>query len=200
MATVEVMDTKRAILGAAKQLLWRVGYEGMSPKRLLNESGAGQGSLYHHFRGKKAVAIAALEEVEREMVAEFTALIRGPADPMEAIRLFLTAPRRGGLGCRIGRLVNETAFDDFTLRAPLERFFTEIEASLSARVAEAQSSGRLDPTLDPDRLATLLTAVVQGGFALSRARRSDAPLAEACSAAWALLQRARPGRGEGGET
>lgn len=186
------VDKKRSILAAAKQLLWRVGYEAMSPKRLLMESGAGQGSLYHHFSGKKAVAVAALEDVERDVAPDLATLSDERVAPMEAIRRFLYSPRRGSLGCRFGRLVNESSFDDFTLRAPIERYFTRVEEGIEGRLREAQAKGALDPTLDPEKMAVLVSAIVQGGYALSRARRSDAPLAEAVSAGWALLERARP--------
>ena len=183
---------------AAKELLWRLGYEAMSPKRLLAESGAGQGSLYHHFSGKKAVALAALEEIEGELTAEMSALLDAPAEPMAGLRAFLLAPRRGAHGCRMGRLVNETAFDDFSLRAPLERFFAEMERRLSGKIRAAQEAGDIDPSLDAERLATVLQAAVQGGYTLSRARRDDAPLREACAGAWALLAMARPAGAETG--
>ena len=48
------MESKRdKLIEATKSLLWEVGYESMSPKTILKRSGAGQGSLYHHFEGKK---------------------------------------------------------------------------------------------------------------------------------------------------
>lgn len=188
------VDKKRRILAAAKELLWRVGFEGMSPKRLLAESGAGQGSLYHHFSGKKAVALAALEEVEKDVAEDLALLADERVAPLEAVRRFLFTPRRGALGCRFGRLVNESSFDDFTLRAPIERYFTRVEEGLAARLRQAQESGALDPALDAERLAVAVSALIQGGYVLSRARRSDAPLQEAVSAGWALLQRARPNR------
>lgn len=185
-------ETKRSILDAAKRLLWRLGYESMSPKRLMSESGAGQGSLYHHFRGKRAVAAAALDEIERELSERLRDLSDPDIDSMEALRRFLTQPRRGALGCRFGRLVNETAFDDFVLRAPIERYFSTLEERLAERIRQAQEAARLEPGLDAEATASLLVAMVQGGYVLSRARRSDAPLSEACDAGWALLSAARP--------
>ncbi len=46
-------ESKRtALIEATKALLWERGYEATSPRDMLHRSGAGQGSLYHHFSGK----------------------------------------------------------------------------------------------------------------------------------------------------
>ena len=66
------MESKREdLVAATKSLLWDLGYEAMSPKKIMRESGAGQGSLYHHFTGKMDRAVAALNEIEAEMHDDF---------------------------------------------------------------------------------------------------------------------------------
>ena len=50
------MKAKGELVKAAKKLMWERGYEGVSPRDLLDESGAGHGSLYHHFKGKLNLA------------------------------------------------------------------------------------------------------------------------------------------------
>ena len=51
-----------------------------------------------------------------------------------------------------------------------------------------QRSGKLDPTADPDGLATATLASIQGGLLLTQARRDHAPLATALDAAYANLR------------
>src|SRR6476620_565888 len=64
-----IMKAKGGLVKAAKKLMWERGYEAVSPRDLLEESGAGQGSLYHHFTGKLDLAAVALGEVSDEMCA-----------------------------------------------------------------------------------------------------------------------------------
>src|SRR5258708_30470245 len=70
----DVMKAKGELVKAAKKLMWERGYEAVSPRDLLEESGAGQGSLYHHFKGK--MDLASLREVSDEM-CEFAREIVG---------------------------------------------------------------------------------------------------------------------------
>jgi AcrR family transcriptional regulator len=81
----DVMKAKGELVKAAKKLMWERGYEATSPRDLLEESGAGQGSLYHHFKGKMDLASVALGavsdamcEVARETVGTEQAFDRLP--------------------------------------------------------------------------------------------------------------------------
>ena len=56
------MTTRDRLIQSAQELLWERGFVGMSPKTIQARSGAGQGSMYHHFKGKADLAAAAIEE------------------------------------------------------------------------------------------------------------------------------------------
>lgn len=181
-------DTKREdIIEATKSLLWQHGYESMSPRMVLDASGAGQGSLYHHFKGKKGLAIAALDEIEAEMRDSATAILTGPEPALERIHYYLTQKRDGTKGCRLGRLATERSITDEELRAPVARYFKHVEALLATVLEEAMREGALRTDVPPARLATTLVAVVQGGFLLSRIHASGRPMKEATAGAAAML-------------
>ncbi|GHO87191.1 helix-turn-helix domain-containing protein [Dictyobacter formicarum] len=59
--------TRKHLIEATKELHWERGYEAMSPRAVLERSGAGQGSLYHHFRGKAELVSTALDEIGTDM-------------------------------------------------------------------------------------------------------------------------------------
>ncbi|MEU8031330.1 helix-turn-helix domain-containing protein, partial [Streptomyces sp. NPDC049099] len=46
------MSTPERLIESTRELLWERGYVGTSPKAILERAGAGQGSMYHHFKGK----------------------------------------------------------------------------------------------------------------------------------------------------
>ena len=56
-------DSRRRLLDATAELLWECGVSGTTPQAVWERSGVGQGSYYHHFSSKTALARAALEEV-----------------------------------------------------------------------------------------------------------------------------------------
>ncbi len=188
-------DTRQALLEAAKALLWQVGFEAMSPRRLLAASGAGQGSLYHHFQGKAAVAAAALAEVEAEMIAAVDGLFAAAPDPLTAVHRFLDIPFDPLKGCRLGRLANEASIADPdgadpALRAPLERFFGHAADRIAGALDRAIAEGLLAAGTDSRTYATSLLAAVQGGFVLSRIHQDPGKMRQAVAGAHALLDAA----------
>lgn len=184
--------SRQALLDAAKALLWQIGFEAMSPRRLLAASGAGQGSLYHHFSGKADLAATALAEVAAEMAADLDRLFDTAPDPLTAVNRFLDIPFDPLKGCRLGRLANEASIADPeaadpALRAPLARFFGHAADRIAAALDQAAASGRLPPGTDSRMLATAMLAAVQGGFVLSRIHQDPEPMRQAIAGAHALL-------------
>jgi AcrR family transcriptional regulator len=64
------MDTAERLVTSAQELLWERGYVGTSPKAIQERAGAGQGSMYHHFRGKPDLALTAMRRSARELRAQ----------------------------------------------------------------------------------------------------------------------------------
>jgi AcrR family transcriptional regulator len=162
------LPARDALLQAAKSLLWECGYQAMSPRDVLARSGVGQGSLYHHFSGKQALALAALDEIAAEEIAALEAILLSDAPPLARVRDYLLRERQALRGCRLARLANESAIEEADFRRPIARFLTRIETLLEANLSAAQRGGDLPPGLDADKLAATLLAVVEGGFVMAR--------------------------------
>ncbi len=161
---------KNQIVSAAKELLLEVGYESMSPRMVLERSGAGQGSLYHHFSGKKQLAQTVLDEVADELKKEFLKIFQDhKLAPVEKLDHYLARPRKGLIGCKLGRLSNEQAFVDDQLRRPLQQFFQFALEEVRQQIALAISDGSFPADTPVDAIAHLIIAAIQGGFVLSKA-------------------------------
>lgn len=179
---------RRRLLDAAKRLLWERGFEATSPRAVLTESGVGHGSLYHHFPSKKALAEAALEETANDLIASAEAVLADPAPaPLDRVRHWLTRPRPGLRGCRLGRLAGEPEVFDAVLHAPLERYFSRVHDLVAGCLREAKALGHLPADLDDSAVATALVAVIQGGFVISRSRGDGDEINRATAGAMALL-------------
>lgn len=179
------------ILAAAKELIWERGFEAMSPRDVLDRSGAGQGSLYHHFRSKQVLAAAALAEMKAEEVAAMERIFDPALPPLDRVAAYLSRERDALRGCRMARLANEAAMQDPDLRAPIADYLERIAALIAASLAEAQARGELDPALDARQIGATLLAIVEGGFVLARVHWQPERMREVLDGASAILERLR---------
>lgn len=182
------MSNRRdSIREAAARLFWQRGYEATSPRLIQKEAGAGQGSFYHHFGSKADLANDVLSEASSAMVADARSLLTGTDSPLAALRAYLDAERDPALGCRLGRLANETALADPQLGEPVAAYFAALLELLEARLAEARKRGEIQADSDTAALAAALAAAVQGAYVLARATAEPANLRRALAGARHLL-------------
>ncbi|MBR8654851.1 TetR/AcrR family transcriptional regulator [Achromobacter sp. Marseille-Q0513] len=176
------------LIETTQALLWERGYVGTSPRAIQDRAGVGQGSMYHHFRSKAALAQAAEERSAAELIEEVRQLLDGPGDPLDRLLAYLRLERDVLKGCRIGRLAADPdVVADSSLRKPLEDTFAWITERLATLLREAQLGGRLPAGYDPQSLAATVLAVRQGGYVLARAADSTAPYEQAVEGLAALL-------------
>lgn len=182
------MDTAERLIESTRELLWERGYVGTSPKAILERSGAGQGSMYHHFKGKPDLARAALERTAERMRAEVGALLSGPGSPLERITAYLRREREVLRGCPVGRMTMDPEIIAAPeLRAPVDELFVWLRQRLAEVVAEARKEGELPAAADPATTAAAIAATLQGGYVLARAAASPEPFDRAVDGILALL-------------
>ena len=180
---------KSSLRDAAKRLLWEKGYASMSPRQILDASGAGQGSLYHHYRGKADLAADALSEIQTEMSSLVSAIFDPGKAPLDRVRDYLLLKRNGLKGCRMGRLANEAEVLELPeLREPIARYFEHVKRLIVQALKEAKSAGSINRSTDAVAIATAIVATVQGGFLLSRAQSDAEQIRLATRGALAMLE------------
>lgn len=174
------MDTQERLIRTTRELLWERGYVGTSPRVILERSGVGQGSMYHHFNGKADLALAAIRRTAEEMRAQLDAQLSGPGTAVQRITGYLTREREVLKGCPMGRLTQDpNVVADPVLRRPVEELFAWLRGRIADVVDEGRSRGELSATLDPAATAATIVAVVQGGYVLARAADSGDSFAQA---------------------
>jgi AcrR family transcriptional regulator len=184
----EQMDSSEKLLATAQELLWERGFVGTSPRAIQERAGVGQGSMYHHFPSKAALARAAMERSAAELRALAEAALSGDGSPIERIANYVLRERDVLRGCRIGRLAHDPEIvTDPVLRAPIEETFRWLCNRLSSVVKEAQIAGQIDPRRDPHATAAAIASAVQGGYVLARAAGSPEPFDNAARGILALL-------------
>ncbi|MFK0284606.1 TetR/AcrR family transcriptional regulator [Streptomyces sp. NPDC090499] len=169
------VSTSERLIESTRELLWERGYVGTSPKAILERAGAGQGSMYHHFKGKPDLALAAIRRTAQELLATAEAVLTGPGTPYERIEAYLRRERDVLRGCPIGRLTMDPdiiARDE--LRAPVDETLDRIRELIAGIVEEGREQGQFGPRVDGEEIAATVLATVQGGYVLARASGSPA--------------------------
>lgn len=181
--------TRDLLIDTMKQLLWERGYDATSPNLVLERSGVGKGSFYHHFKGKKELAIAAMDSRADELIADFHTLIATTEGDWHCkVSAYLRLPRNALKGCRMGRVVQDPSLEDALLQAPLQRYFDALYQGLLALYTSAQAQGELQNSCQVDQLAAATLSVVQGGFVVGRALADDDAVINSCESFISLLR------------
>jgi TetR/AcrR family transcriptional repressor of nem operon len=167
---MQVMDSRAALIDAAKDLMWERGYSGMTPRAVLTRSGLGQGSLYYHFPTKHALAEAALVSRSENMRDAVAALRDRRRTGLLRVERYLRSERDVLRGCPIGRLVYDSSVAESpALQALVADFFSELGSAIESALRDAQQEGEIAAWVSPRDITRGLMAIVQGGYILSRA-------------------------------
>jgi AcrR family transcriptional regulator len=146
------MSTPERLIESTRELLWERGYVGTSPKAILERADAGQGSMYHHFKGKPDLALAAIRRTAEEMRATAAGVLDGPGTPYERIEAYLRRERDVLRGCPVGRLtMDPDVIASAELRAPVDETLDWLRGRIAGIVEEGQTQGRFAPGLDAGR-------------------------------------------------
>ncbi|WP_043660630.1 TetR/AcrR family transcriptional regulator [Nocardia thailandica] len=184
------MSTADRLVASMQTLLWENGFTGTSPRAVQELAGAGQGSMYHHFRSKADLAIAAEHRMAEELKAQIERRLQSGSSVHDRIAAFLTVDENVLRGCRLGRLVQDSAVvAEPALLEPISTMFNWIQDQIRRALAEAQARGELSVDLDIDALATTILAIRQGAYVLARGAQSEEPFRRATAGILQLLPR-----------
>jgi len=181
--------TRERIVAAACELIAERGIAETSLDDVIERAGASKSQIYHYFEDRAALLRAVVASNSEHVIGDLPRL-----DGWKAIRSWfdslveLQVERRACRGCPIGSLVSQLAESDEQARLALAAAFDDWERRLREGLRSMQRSGRLEPRADPEELANVTLAAIQGGLLLTQARRDPGQLASALDAAYAQLR------------
>jgi len=172
------MNTKERILEASAELLRRQGYAGTGMNQIVAEADAALGSIYHFFPGGKEQLG---EEAIRRSGALYGQLIDAVFDPAPDVSTGVSSFFAGAAehleatgyedACPIATVALEVASTNEKLR----RATADVFDGWIANVADRFHSAGI-PETSAREMASILLALLEGAFMLSRAVRSVEPL------------------------
>lgn len=166
------MASKQRLIEATAELLWERGYSATSPAMIQQRADAGQGSMYHYFKGKADLAATAMQYAATQMRQEVLEATAGHASAIGMLYAYLDLERDPLRGCRLGRLVQDPeVVTEEALRRAVNEFFSWLHQWAADVLRDGQHIGELRGDFDPQQVAALLAATVQGAYVLARAQQ-----------------------------
>ncbi|MEV5033474.1 TetR/AcrR family transcriptional regulator [Sphingobium sp. LMC3-1-1.1] len=154
-------------LSAALTVFWRRGYEGASMAELTEAMGITKPSLYACFGNKESLFRKALDLYERDKLCYIRSALDEPTAKGVVERLL-----RGSLAIQTGATdphgclgvisAVACATQAESIRDEVIARRASSDAALVARLERAREEGDFPETIEPQALATYLTAVMQG--------------------------------------
>lgn len=184
------MSSRERLITATRELLWSRGYTATSPKAILAAAGVGQGSMYHHFEGKQALALEAIRANAADLRNAIEADVTIAGSAVDRVERYLLKYRDVLKGCKFGRLAQDPdVIESPALQAEIDEMFTWMCARLAEVIAQGQVDGELPTDLHSNDIGAMVIAVVEGGYVLARGQNNPEVFTAATRGAIDLLRR-----------
>ena len=163
-------ETREKILMAAFEEIYSYGFQAASLTNILKSTGATKGALYHHFKSKKELGYAVLDEViwpsyqsswidplkySDDPITTMTNLLLGSVEQMTDEDVFR--------GCPLNNLAQEMSPIDPDFRERIRQAYGEWQLELEQAFERAKKQGNVEKDMDSKSVALLLVASI-GGF------------------------------------
>ena len=169
---------RQPIINAAVTLFRRQGFARTGLNDIVDVSGAPKGSLYHYFPlGKSSIAVAAVEEAGRRVVATIEKLASECTSTGELLRaharLLAGWMQKSGFrnGCPITTVLLELAPRERAVSDAGRKAYAARLAILSRKLVEDGFA-----KVRADALAVVCTSALQGALIQARVERSGRPI------------------------
>jgi TetR/AcrR family transcriptional repressor of nem operon len=171
--TAKGLATRRRIVSSAADLMFANGVADTRIEEVRARAGVSNSQIYQHFADKTAL-VRAVIDYQTDAVIEPQERLFGRLDTMAGLRTWrdrAVDQQRGRSlrgGCPIGSLAGQLADSDEAFRLQLAHSFQRWSAGLQAGLKSMSINGTLRSDADPDELATILLAALQGGMLLAK--------------------------------
>jgi AcrR family transcriptional regulator len=166
--------TRQMIVERAAPVFNVHGYFGASMNDLTRETKIGKGGIYNHFESKEALAVEAFDFAVELVRERFRAALAGQEhapDRLLAIvgvfRSMIDDPPLLG-GCPVLNTAIEADDTNPTLRDRARRVMDEWQELIIRVARKGIRTGELRPEVEPETLATVVTATLEGAVMLSK--------------------------------
>ena len=185
-AKTDERDSRRRLLDAARDLIWRASYAGVSVDDLCKAAEVNKGTFYHFFKSKAELATASFEDFWEQVKRPLYDRLFSPQVPaLKRLEQYVQMAVDGQtamhkecgqvLGCPYTAVGSEVATQDESLRLLSHEMFARTIRYLESAVRDAQRDGTIAEG-DAAVLAADLHAFLIGVLLQAKIANSLAPL------------------------
>ena len=166
--------TRARLVRVARDLFARRGYSDVATEEIVRRAGVTRGALYHHFRDKRDLFQAVVEEIEQEVMYKVAETALAEGDPWEQQSAAIGAYLDVCLEPAVQRIVLTDAPSVLGLAA-----WREIEAKYGLALVEAglrrvMDAGYIEEQPVEPLAHLLLGALTEGGLLIGRSEDRQA--------------------------
>ena len=161
--------TRKKILDAAFQEVYRHGFQAASVSSIVSKSGLTKGAFYHHFPTKGDLGYALIDEVIRgRLEVMIFAPLRESDDPIVTLLDMIrakgdhTTAESVALGCPLNNLMQEMSPLDIQFKKRLTVVLDEWRSACTDALQRAQKQGRVRKEVDCRTMALFLVSAWEG--------------------------------------
>lgn len=168
-------NTRRKILSAAFDTVYRQGFRATSVNEISSKAGVTQGAFFHYFPTKNDLGYALADEVLKGMLLErWIQPLSAYGNPVQGIETRFrklteaTTDEEVGLGCPLNNLTQEMSSVDPTFRSKLQGVLRVWIKETERYLKKARAAGYLKPEVDTRSAAEFLVMMEEGSWALAK--------------------------------
>jgi len=170
--------TRRKILDAAFQEIYRKGFQSASLDKILSNTGVTKGALYHHFPNKSALGYAVVDEIIGQWMRErWVEPLSKTDDPVLTIQRIVeeTLSRKDEachceLGCPLNNLAQEMSSIDEGFRLRIQKIFDEWRNAITGALKRGQLKGNVQKEIKAEKVAAFLQASFEGCVGIAKSQ------------------------------
>jgi TetR/AcrR family transcriptional repressor of nem operon len=171
-------QTRQHIIQQAATLFNQRGYSGSSISDVMQCTGLQKGGIYRHFQSKEQLALAAFDYAQQQSTSRLVEAMAAETDAVQKLLAFINAfhaltlhpPVPGG--CPILNTIVDSDDGDPALRDRVVAVVSGWEQLIARIVADGVAQGSIRRDIDPQAVATLIIATLEGGILLAQAHGS----------------------------
>jgi TetR/AcrR family transcriptional repressor of nem operon len=189
-------QTRQRIIATAAPLFNQRGFEGCSVQDVLEATGIEKGCLYRHFTSKEELAVEAFRYALASVIrirTEGVMAIEGSVERLRfLIRHFVETPSSIPGGCPLMNTAIDSDDGNPVLRQLARDGIQAWKQKLSAIVEEGMERGEITRRTEPQRVANIIIAMLEGALMISRLEGDRCALADAQAALETILRQMVP--------
>jgi TetR/AcrR family transcriptional repressor of nem operon len=174
--------SRQKIVETAAVLFNQKGFTGCSMGDIVAASGLEKGTLYGHFSTKEELALLAFDYAWKDTSDKRIRNLHTVSNAVDKLKLhidnYVNTPSFPG-GCPLLNFAVDADDGNLALRTRVRKALKGWEDLLEKIVEDGQSSGEINPEIDPHSVANLVISMLEGATAIARINKRFAALNDA---------------------